>query len=113
MLFILGLLIGAIAVIFVLQNVAVITVTFLAWHITGSMAVILIITLLSGILATLLIVLPGSIRNFWGYRTLGKEIQKLEEDLRKQKELTFFAKKTPPTIEDITRIEEGGIQEPR
>jgi len=113
MLFIIGLLIGAIAVIFVLQNVTIITVTFFVWHITGSLAAILITTLLSGIVATLLIVLPGSVRNFWGYRTLEKKIKKLGEDLERQKELTFFARKTPPTAEDIARIEEGVIQKPR
>jgi len=113
MLFILGLLIGAVAVVFVLQNVEVITVTFLVWNITGPLAAILITTLLSGIVATLLMVLPGSVRSFWGYRTLEKEIKKLAEDLRKQKELTFFARKTPPTTGDIARIEEGAIQKPR
>ena len=112
MLFILGLLVGGAAVVFVLQNVAVITVTFFAWHITHSLAIILILSILAGGLATLLIILPSSISYFWGFRRLEKEIKKLEEDLRKQKEWTHFARKTPPTHEDIARIEGGAIRDP-
>lgn len=112
MFFILGLLLGGAVVVFVLQNISVITVTFIAWQLTGSLAVILIISVLSGILITILMVLPGSIDNYWSYRKLSKEYKKLEEELRKQKELTFFAKKIPPTPENIANIENGAIQNP-
>jgi uncharacterized integral membrane protein len=110
-LFILGLLLGAAAVIFIVQNIAPITVTFFAWQLTGSLAVILMLALLSGVLITLLLILPESIGNFLKYRNLKKEVVRLEEDLRKQKELTHFAHKTPPTSEDITAIEKGAISE--
>lgn len=108
-LFILGLLLGGAVVVFVLQNVAVVTVTFFAWQLTGSLAVILIATILAGVCITLLIILPGSINNFLNYRRLKKEIRNLEEELRRQKELTVFAKKIPPTPEDIAKIEAGAI----
>ena len=107
--FILGLLLGGVAVIFSLQNVAVITVTFFYWQLTGPLAVILISAILSGILITLLILLPESINNYFKYQSLKKEIQKLEEELRKQKELTVFAKNTPPSPDDIAKIEDGAI----
>jgi lipopolysaccharide assembly protein A len=108
-LFILGLLLGAVAVIFALQNVAIVTVTFFSWSITSSLSVIVSLAILSGILIALLLFLPESISNYFGYRKLKKENAKLIEELRKQKELTTFAKSTPPTKEDIYKIEDGVI----
>jgi uncharacterized integral membrane protein len=112
MFFIIGLLLGGAVVIFILQNITVTTVNFFAWHITGSLAIILIISILCGIIITLLMVLPGSIENYWSYRKLAKDYKKLEEELRRQKELTVFAKKVPPTPENIANIENGAIQNP-
>ncbi len=106
-LFILGLLLGALAVFFALQNVAVITVNFLYWQLTGSLALILSLAIVSGILIAFLLLLPESISGYFKYKSLKKENKKLEEDLQKQKELTVFAKQTPPTPEDIARIEHG------
>ncbi len=109
-LFVLGLLLGGVAVIFALQNVTVITVTFLYWQLTGSLALVLISAILSGIIFTLLLLLPGSIGNYFKNRGLKKEIENLEEELRKQKELVVFANKTPPTSNDIAKIESGAIE---
>lgn len=106
-LFIIGILLGAAAVVFALQNVAVITVTFFSWHLTGSLALILLLALGTGVIVTALLVLPESIKNYFRYRSLKKENESLAEDLRKQKELTVFAKQTPPTPEIIAHIEQG------
>ena len=110
--FILGLILGGVAVVFALQNIDVITVIFFGWHLTGSLSIILILTLMAGILVTLLILLPKSIGDYFKYKSLKKSIVKLEEELRKQKELTVFAKTTPPSPEDITKIEDGAISHP-
>ncbi len=110
-LFILGLLLGAAAVIFALQNIAVITVTFFAWQLTGSLALILSITLIVGILITLLLLLPNSLGNYFRYKNLKDQNEKLAEDLRKQKELTVFAKQNPPSQEEIAKIEHGAISQ--
>lgn len=107
-----GIILGAIAVIFALQNITVITVTFFTWQIEGSLALILLMATLMGILIALLIVLPESIRNYFRYKKLQKENANLEEELRKQKELTVFAKHTPVTADAITKIEEGAILDP-
>jgi uncharacterized integral membrane protein len=111
-LFILGLVVGAVAVVFTLQNVDVITVTFLSWHLTGSLALILSLAIGMGVLATILLILPESIKNYFRYKNLVKENKRLEEDLRKQKELTVFAKRTLPTPEEISKIEHGAIDGP-
>lgn len=108
--FITGLLLGAVAVIFALQNINVITVTFFSWHLTGSLALILSISIIVGVAITILLILPESIKNYFRNKNLKKEIEKLEEELRKQKELTVFAKIIPPTEEDISIIEHGGIE---
>ncbi len=106
-LFILGLLLGAVSVVFALQNIAVITVSFFSWQLTGSLALILMLALASGFLIALLLLLPEFIGNFFKFKTLKKENEILAEDLRKQKELTVFAKHTPPTAEEIASIENG------
>ncbi|MEI6553713.1 MAG: lipopolysaccharide assembly protein LapA domain-containing protein [bacterium] len=108
-LFIFGLILGAIAVIFALQNIGIITVTFFSWHLTGSLALILLLTIAAGILITILLLLPESIKNYFKYKHLKKENDRLEEELRKQKELTVFAKITPVSQEDIAKIDRGTI----
>ena len=104
-LFILGLVLGGVAVIFALQNIAVITVSFFQWQITGSLAVVLMAAIFAGVVVTVLLLLPGSIGNYFRNRRLVKDVQRLEEELRKQKTLTAFAKNTPPTPERIEQIE--------
>ncbi len=93
--------------VFALQNIAVITVTFFSYHLTGSLALILSLAIGAGALVVTLILLPEFIGNYFKYRNLKKENEKLAEELRKQKELTVFAKQVPPTEEIVSRIEEG------
>lgn len=106
-LFVLGLVLGIAAVAFVAQNVAMVTVAFLSWQFTGSLALVLSLALSVGALVALLIILPEGIKNHFKYKKLLAENKQLEEELRKQKELTYFAKKELPTEERIAAIEEG------
>ncbi len=110
---ILGIILGAVSVIFALQNVTVITVTFFTWQLEGSLALILMSAIAMGVLITLLLILPESIRNYFRYKNLQKENAKLQEELRKQKELTVFAKKTPTSPETIAKIDQGAIADSR
>ena len=109
-LFIIGLLIGAIAVIFALQNIVVVTVTFLSWQLEGFLSVIILLSIMAGIFVCLLIILPETITTTIKLRRLKKEVERLEEELRKQKELTLFAKHDIPTPETIEKIENGAIE---
>lgn len=111
-LFILGLFLGAVAVMFALQNIEVITVTFFSWHITGSLALILSLAMGIGVFVAVLLILPESIKNYFRYKSLLRANKSLEEELRKQKELTVFAKQTPPTEEIIAKIENGAVENP-
>jgi uncharacterized integral membrane protein len=78
---IVGLIIGAVSVVFVLQNITNITVTFLAWELTGSLSVILLLALLSGMLIAVLILLPSFIKAEWQLRKLVKQNRKLQDEL--------------------------------
>lgn len=98
-------------VIFALQNNDVVTVTFFNGQIEGSLAFILLMVALMGILIACLMFLPGSISSYFRYRKLKKINARLEDDLIKQKELTHFAKKTPPTQDAIAKIEQGAIDD--
>src|SRR3989344_3799018 len=106
-LFIIGLLVGAVSVIFALQNVAVVTVTFFSYQVTGSLALILSLAIAAGALVVILILLPELIKNYFQYKGMKKENEKLAEELRKQKELAVFAKQVPATEEIISKIEDG------
>lgn len=110
-LFIVGLLLGVASVIFALQNIAEVTVYFFSWHLTGSLALILLLSVTAGILIAILLLLPEFINNHFKYKNLKKENKDLAEELRKQKELTVFAKKTPPTEEEISKIEHGAVDD--
>ena len=80
---ILGVVLGAISVMFVLQNVAVVTVSFLTYQVTASLAIVLLATLMSGILITLLILLPSLIKDEIKFSHTKRRVKELEEELQK------------------------------
>ena len=59
---ILGIVLGGAAVFFFIQNLAIVTVTALAWQITAPLAVILALCTLVGAAITLLLTVPLSIQ---------------------------------------------------
>lgn len=77
----LGAILGALSVIFVLQNIIPITVTFLTWHIEGSLAVVLFIALLVGVTIALLMLLPSLIRDEYRYSQIKKQKKEIENEL--------------------------------
>lgn len=82
---ILGVLVGALSVIFILENMSTITVTFLSWQMTGSLAVVLLLTAICGVIMTLLLLLPGLIRDGFAFSSLKKKKKVLESELEKTK----------------------------
>lgn len=87
-LIILGVLIGAVSVMFALQNIATITVVFLFWHITGSLSVIILIAIVAGMLVSVLVSIPEVFRNQMKIRTLHKRTKELENDIQHYQKLT-------------------------
>jgi uncharacterized integral membrane protein len=109
---ILGIVLGAFSIIFALQNITPVTLTFFSWQFQGSLALVLLLAAGVGIVTSLLVVLPETISSYFSYRRLQKANVKLEEELRKQKELTAFAKKTPPSLEELSKHDKDQIIDP-
>lgn len=76
-----GILLGSLSVVFALQNVAMVTVTFLAWQVTAPLALVLLGSMLSGIVITLLVSLPSLIRDALFVKVLVKQKKQLEDEL--------------------------------
>lgn len=83
----LGAIIGALSVVFVAQNTTPISVTFLSWEIEGSLAVILTLTFVGGVLMTALFSIPGLISDWVESARLRRRIKSLEDELAAAKEL--------------------------
>jgi uncharacterized integral membrane protein len=82
-----ALVIAIIAVIFALQNMTAVTVSFFFWSINGSLALVLLVTLAVGVLISFLASLPGLARGKWISTSQKKKLTGLiaERDLYKQK----------------------------
>jgi|SRR5665213_3428183 len=83
--FVIGIVLGAIAVIFAFQNVAVVTVSFFAWQLTGSLAIVILGTLLCGIVLTLLFLLPSVIRDEMYMASIKRQKREAEDELSRYK----------------------------
>ncbi len=79
-LLILGVLIGAVSVVFALQNISNITVAFLFWHIEGSLSVILLLAIVAGMLVSALVSVPEVFRDQMKLRVMSKRIKDLEAE---------------------------------
>lgn len=55
---IIGILVGAIIIIFAIQNIAVVSVTFLVWQFEGSLALILVLAVAAGMVLSSLLSIP-------------------------------------------------------
>lgn len=101
---ILGLLIGAVSVVFALQNIAVITVTFLVWQVTGSLAVILLLAIVAGMLMSILVSVPEVIKDQMKIRALNRHQKDLEAEIEHYKKLiadmnaAMMRSNVPPTV---------------
>lgn len=108
-LFAVGLILGVVIVTFALQNTEIITVTFFSWEFTGSLALILFLTVAAGMVVTVFLILPKSISNYFKYQKVVNENRKLDEEIRKQKEVIVFAERKIPAQAEISSIENGNI----
>lgn len=84
---VLGFVLGATAILFILQNTAVVAVSFLDWQFETSVALVVIMSLLVGCILTLLATVPGAIGNSFHIHRLRKNNNELakEAELQKQK----------------------------
>jgi len=108
---ILALVLALIVTIFAVQNNTSIDVTFLAWKIDGSLALILIITFALGILIGLLVSTPAWIRRVRQSAELKKNIRVLEKDLQDARTATSAPAEDKPNVE--TMLEDKSTEEPQ
>ena len=84
-LLVLALFIAIVAVIFALQNTAAVTVSFFFWQFHESLALVLLLTVILGVLIGILTILPGSIRSKWRISSQRKKVDILEKALQAEK----------------------------
>ncbi len=82
---ILGVLIGILAVIFAVQNIVPVTVTFLSWQVEGSMAFIIAAAIVTGLLISILVSIPEIVANYFTLKELRKRNKALVSELEEYK----------------------------
>ncbi len=97
---IVSLIIAVIAVIFALQNIAAVTVTFFFWSFHGSLALVLLLSVSAGVLISLLASLPGLIRGRWTAVTQRKKLAALESERDQNTQKTDKAEKEVKELEE-------------
>jgi len=112
---IVGLIIAIVAVIFALQNTMTITISFLVWEVTGSLSLVLLVTLAIGVVIGLLVLSPSTIKNSLTVSSNRKRIGSLEKELDDHKarvaELTKPKPVTPPSEPQISETSSEPPQE--
>jgi putative membrane protein len=108
----LALIIAVIAVIFALQNTLVVTVSFLFWKFTGSLALVLLMALAAGALVSFLASLPALVRSQWSQRSLRKRAAELESNLNEHKQRLDEAQRKLDAGSAPVQPPEAGAQPP-
>jgi len=94
---IVALVIALIAVIFALQNTMTITISFFVWKVTGSLSLVLLVTLAIGVVIGLLVLAPSAIKNSIAVSSHRKHIGSLEKELDEHKAKVAELQKPKPT----------------
>lgn len=89
-------------VIFVLQNVAVVTVSFFTWQLTGSLALVLLASIISGVVITLLVLLPGLIKDDFNLAALRRQKKEADDELARTRQALADANSRLPQTQIIT-----------
>ncbi|NLF49653.1 MAG: LapA family protein [Leptolinea sp.] len=82
---ILALVIAIIAVLFALQNVTIVTISFFIWNAQVSLAVALLIALGLGVIISALVSIPERVKSGWKSSRKNKNLSSLEMELENQK----------------------------
>ncbi len=88
---ILGFLLGAAALLFAIQNTAVVAVSFLGWQFESSLALLILMTFATGVVVSLLISIPSAVKDSFRIMSLKKENKELTDQLA-------VAASTPATV---------------
>ncbi len=83
---ILGFLLGAAALLFALQNTAVVALSFLGWQFESSLALLILIATATGVVVSLLVSIPSALKDSFRLMGLKKENKKLLAELIEARE---------------------------
>lgn len=90
---ILGLLLGGLTVVFALQNISPVSVTFLAWQFDGSLALVLVLAVVAGMLISSLLSMPRLVQRYFQVSNLRNKNAQLKDELT-DKEIEVEAQKS-------------------
>lgn len=107
-----SLVVAAIAVIFALQNTAVVEITFLFWSFEGSLALVLLLSLALGVLASFFASLPRLIRGSMTTRSQQKKITELESRLTEQQSRLADAQQRLQQLENPAELQTADAELP-
>lgn len=108
---IIALIIAVLAIILLAQNPAAISVVFLFWTFHGSLALVLLITLIAGALISFFALMPNLIRHRLSIRSLRKRISNLESNVSSYKAKLDEAQKTIDEQKEATKQPESQPEE--
>ncbi len=97
-----GLIVGALGVIFAIQNVAVVTVTFLSWQITAPLAFVLLGSMAAGVVAALLFMLPSIMRDEALFSVIERQKSDLENELVRTRGKSSLVNTLPTVVVTTT-----------
>jgi hypothetical protein len=80
---------------FALQNIVPVTVAFLAWTFEGSLALVLFVALIAGVLVSVLASVPAVVKGRWATASLKKRVAALEAELEAERTRTSAAPRSP------------------
>lgn len=75
-----ALILSLLVTIFAVQNNAATTVRFLFWSVDGSFALVLMVTLMTGILVGILLMVPGSVRHRLKAAELKRQLSAMDQE---------------------------------
>jgi hypothetical protein len=94
--------------VFAVQNNAAIAVTLFIWRVEGSLAIILMGTLLLGILIGVFFLAPTVIRSRFTTADLRKKLQKTQEELEQEKRVKLFPGSDADPLPTSSAITDAG-----
>jgi lipopolysaccharide assembly protein A len=97
---IIALAIAIVAVIFALQNVTLVTVSFFTLTLHSSLALVVLVTLAAGVLIGFLASLPGWVRGVWTTTSQRRKLGTLEEERNALKQKAEEMEKAVKALED-------------
>lgn len=78
---VIGFLLGVAALLFALQNTAIVALSFLGYQFESSLALLVLIALATGIVLALLVSIPSAVRDGLRIMSLKRENQKLRDEV--------------------------------